>query len=115
MTANGWFQIFLFIAIIFAITKPLGAFMARVFSREKPFLDPILRPPEKLIYRLTGVNDEVEMKWSEYAISMLLFSAVTMLALYVMQRTQHLLPWNPQKLGAVPPDLAFRTTPARAP
>ena len=61
MTANGWFQIFLFIAIIFAITKPLGAFMARVFSREKTFLDPMLRPLEKLIYRLTGVNDEVEM------------------------------------------------------
>jgi potassium-transporting ATPase potassium-binding subunit len=109
MTANGWFQIFLFLAIIFAITKPLGAYMTRVFSREKTFLDPILRPFEKLLYRLTGVDDEVEMKWSEYAISMLLFSVVSMLALYVMQRAQQLLPWNPQKLGAVSPALAFNT------
>lgn len=109
MTGNGWFQIFLFIAVIFAITKPLGAFMARVFSREKTFIDPILKPVEKLIYRLTGVNDEVEMKWSDYATSMLLFSAVTMIALYVMQRVQLLLPWNPQKLRAVPPALAFNT------
>jgi K+-transporting ATPase ATPase A chain len=109
MTANGWFQILLFLAIIFAITKPLGSFMARVFSGERTFLDPVVRPVERLIYRLTRVDADREMKWTEYAISMLLFSAVSMLVLYVMQRVQPFLPWNPQNLAAVPPDLSFNT------
>jgi K+-transporting ATPase ATPase A chain len=109
MTANGWFQILLFLAIIFAITKPFGSFMARVFSGERTFLDPVLRPAERLIYRLTGVDQEREMKWAEYAISMLLFSAVSMLVLYFMQRVQQFLPWNPQKMAGVGSDLAFNT------
>lgn len=109
MTANGWFQILLFFAIIFAATKPLGLFMARVFSGERTFLHPVLRPVERLIYRLTRVDQEREMKWTEYAISMLLFSAISMLVLYFIQRVQTLLPWNPQKLAAVGPDLAFNT------
>jgi K+-transporting ATPase ATPase A chain len=109
MTANGWFQILLFFAIIFAVTKPLGAFMARVFSGERTFLDPVLKPVERLIYRLTWVDQEREMKWTEYAVSMLLFSAVSMLVLYVIQRVQLFLPWNPQKLAGVGPALAFNT------
>jgi len=109
MTANGWFQILLFFAIIFAATKPLGLFMARVFSGERTFLDPVLRPAERLIYRLTRVDQEREMKWTEYAISMLLFSSISMLVLYFIQRVQIFLPWNPQKLAAVGPDLAFNT------
>jgi K+-transporting ATPase ATPase A chain len=109
MTANGWFQILLFFAIIFAATKPLGLFMARVFSGERTFLDPVLRPVERLIYRLTRVDQEREMKWTEYAVSMLLFSAISMLVLYFIQRVQIFLPWNPQKLAAVGPDLAFNT------
>jgi len=111
MTANGWFQIAVFLAVVLALTKPLGVFMARVFSRERTFLDPVLRPIERLIYRLTGVDENHEMRWTEYAVSMLLFSAVPMLLLYLLQRVQgwHLLPFNPQKLGAVPPALAFNT------
>src|SRR5437763_15084379 len=109
MTANGWFQIALFLALILAVTKPLGVFMAKVFNREPTWLDPVLRPVERLIYRLTGVDEQHEMRWTEYAIAMLLFSAVSMLLLYVMQRCQQWMPWNPQKLAAVAPALAFNT------
>jgi potassium-transporting ATPase potassium-binding subunit len=110
MTANGWFQILFFLALILAVTKPLGVFMARVFSGERTFLDPMLRPVERLLYRLTGVDEKYEMRWTEYATSMLLFSAVSMLLLYVIQRVQGLLPFNPQKFGAVnPTHLAFNT------
>lgn len=109
MTANGWFQIFLFLAVVFALTKPLGVFMARVFNREKTFLDPVLRPIEELVYRLTGVDENRDMRWTEYTISMLLFSGVSLLFLYVIERAQQWLPLNPQKLTAVAPDLAFNT------
>jgi K+-transporting ATPase ATPase A chain len=109
MTVNGWFQILLFLGIILAITKPIGFFLARVFSGERTVLDPLLRPVERLIYRLTAVDDQQEMKWTEYGIAVLLFSAVSMLLLYVMMRLQSYLPWNPQKFGAVSPDLAFNT------
>ena len=101
MTANGWLQILFFFAIIFAVTKPLGVFMAHVFNREKTFLDRLLRPIERLIYRLTGVNEKREMHWTEYAVTMLLFSAVSMLVLYLIQRLQGHLPFNPQHLPGV--------------
>lgn len=101
MTLNGWLQILLFFAIICAITKPLGVFMTNVFNRQRTFLDPVLRPIERVIYRLTRVNEQREMKWTEYAISMLLFSAVSMLVLYLIQRLQGVLPFNPQQLGGV--------------
>jgi K+-transporting ATPase ATPase A chain len=110
MTANGWIQIALFLGLILAVTKPLGVFMTHVFTREKTFLDPILRPLERLIYRLTGVDEQHEMRWTEYATTMLLFSAVSMLVLYGMQRLQGVLPFNPQKLpGVSPAHLAFNT------
>ena len=111
MTANGWFQILLFFAVLLAVTKPLGVFMTRVFSREKTFLDPVLRPVERLIYRCCGIDDSREMDWKEYAISMLLFSVVSMLVLYLIERVQGLkfMPWNPQHLANVGPDLAFNT------
>src|SRR6266550_2195132 len=109
MTANGWFQIGIFLALVLAVTKPLGIFMSRVFNREHTFMDLALRPVERLLYRLTGVDEHHEMRWTEYAFAMLLFSAVSMLVLYVQQRIQGLLPLNQQKLGAVPPDLAFNT------
>ncbi len=110
MTANGWFQILVFLALIFLVTKPLGVFMARVFSREKTFMDPVLRPIERLLYRVTGVDEDHEMRWTEYAISMLLFSVVSMILLYLIQRLQGFLPFNPQKFGAVnPPHVAFNT------
>ncbi|MGD0305915.1 MAG: potassium-transporting ATPase subunit KdpA [Candidatus Acidiferrales bacterium] len=109
MTANGWFQIFFFVLVIFLITKPLGVFMTRVFAREKTFLDPVLRPIERLIYAVCGVEENREMRWTEYAFAMLLFSGVSMVVLYAMQRLQHALPWNPQGLANVGTDLAFNT------
>lgn len=109
MTLNGWLQIVLFLGLILAITKPLGVYMARVFSGERTLLDPVLRPVERLLYRLTAVDEQHEMKWTEYGIVMLLFSAVSMLLLYLLLRVQRFLPWNPQKFGAVAPDLSFNT------
>jgi potassium-transporting ATPase potassium-binding subunit len=110
MTANGWLQILLFLAVVLLVTKPLGVFMARVFGRERTFMDPVLRPLERLVYRVTGVDENHEMRWTEYAISMLLFSLVSMLLLYLLERLQAYLPLNPQKLGAVSPaHLAFNT------
>jgi K+-transporting ATPase ATPase A chain len=109
MTLNGWLQILLFFAAVVLVTKPVGTFMAKVFSREKTFLDPVMRPVERLIYRLTGVHEDREMRWTEYSIAMLLFSGVSMLVLYLLERTQQWLPLNPQKFAAVAPDLAFNT------
>ena len=109
MTANGWLQIGVFLLTVFAVTPLLGGFMARVFSRQKTFLDPVVRPLERLIYRLTGVDETREMRWTEYAIAILMFSVVSLLVLYVMQRVQHVLPLNPQGFGPVAPDLAFNT------
>src|SRR5450755_843662 len=110
MTLNGWLQILVFLGLIFAVTKPLGVFMTHVFSRERTFLDPVLRPVERLLYRLTGVDESHEMRWTEYATTMLVFSAVSMLFLYLIQRIQGMLPFNPQHLGAVTPEhVAFNT------
>jgi K+-transporting ATPase ATPase A chain len=109
MTANGWFQIAVFVLVLFAVTKPIGAFMARVFSGEKTFLDPVMRPIERLMYRATGVDEKHEMRWTEYAVSVLLFSAVSLLLLYLIERVQGWLPLNPQKFAAVPQALAFNT------
>ena len=110
MTINGWLQIIVFLALIFAVTKPLGVFMTRVFSRERTFLDPVLRPVERLLYRVTGVDENHEMRWTEYATAMLLFSVVSMLLLYLIERIQGMLPFNPQHFTAVTPQhLAFNT------
>jgi K+-transporting ATPase ATPase A chain len=109
MTANGWFQIGLFLAVIFLLTKPLGIFLVRVFERKRTFLDPVLRPIERFLYRITGVDENKEMPWTEYGISMLLFSGVSMLVLYLMERLQHWLPFNPQNVANVAPDLAWNT------
>jgi K+-transporting ATPase ATPase A chain len=109
MTANGWFQIGLFVAVIFLITKPLGIYLVRVFERQRTFLDPVLRPVEKILYRISGVDEQKEMSWIEYGVTMLLFSAVSMLLLYFLERLQHWLPFNPQKLANVAPDLAWNT------
>ena len=110
MTANGWLQILFFLLLIFLVTKPMGIFLAHVFNREKTFLDPLLRPVERLLYRLTAVDEHHEMPWTEYAVAMLLFSLVSMILLYLMERLQGSLPFfNPQKFVAVNPALAFNT------
>ena len=101
MTFNGWLQILLFTAIIIAIAKPLGLFMTHVFNGERTFLHPVIRPIERLVYKLTGVDEKREMHWTEYAAAMLLFSAVSMLLLYVIQRLQGYLPLNPQNFAGV--------------
>jgi K+-transporting ATPase ATPase A chain len=111
MTANGWLQIALFFLVLLAVTKPLGIYMARVFAGERTFLDPVLRPVERLIFRSTGIDETREMDWKEYAVAMLLFSAVSMLILYLIERIQglHFMPWNPQHFTGVEPHLAFNT------
>jgi len=109
MTANGWFQMGLYVLAIFLVTKPLGIFMARVFGGQKTFLDPVLRPVERLIYRLCGVDEKREMRWTEYGAAMLLFSGVSLIFLYLTERMQQWLPLNPQKFASVPPDLAWNT------
>lgn len=109
MTINGWLQILFFFAVILTVTKPLGVFMTRVFNRERTWLDPVLRPLERLIYRLTGVDERSEMRWTEYAEAMLLFSLASMLVLYLLQRLQGSLPFNPQKLAGIIPSSSFNT------
>jgi len=109
MTANGWFQIALFFVLIVLIARPLGIYMAKVFERRKTFLDPVLVPIERLLYRLTDVEANKEMRWTEYGIAMLLFSLVSMLVLYLIERVQTWLPWNPQHLPNVPAVLALNT------
>ena len=109
MTANGWFQIGLYVLVLFLITKPIGIFLTRVFERQKTFLDPLLRPVERLIYRLCGVDENKEMRWTEYGTTMLIFSAVSLILLYLFERLQQWLPWNPQRFANVSPDLAWNT------
>lgn len=109
MSVQGIVQIALYVAILFAVTKPLGLYMARVFEGERTFLSPVLEPVEPVIYRIAGVDPSVEHKWSTYTAAMLLFTVVGWLVLYGMQRLQGLLPLNPQGLGAVSPDSSFNT------
>ncbi len=109
MTVNGWIQILVFIALVVAVTRPLGGFMTRVFTGERTLLSPVVGPVERCLYRLAGVDERTEQHWVSYAVSMLLFSAAGMLLLYALQRLQAVLPLNPQGMAAVPPDLAFNT------
>jgi K+-transporting ATPase ATPase A chain len=109
MTSNGWLQILFYLGVLSLLTKPLGIFLYRVFERKGTFLDPILRPIERLIYRACGVDESKEMDWKDYGVAMLLFSGVSLLLLYLIERVQFWLPWNPQKLANVPSDLAWNT------
>src|SRR5580658_1216761 len=109
MSANGWLQFGLYSLILLATVRPVGAYMARVLEGERTWLDPILRPIERLIYKLSGVNAAEEMNWREYAFAVLGFSAVTLVATYAIERLQAHLPWNPQAIANVGPDLAWNT------
>jgi potassium-transporting ATPase potassium-binding subunit len=109
MTAIGWVQIVLYCAIIVAITPVLGAYMARVFSGERTFLSPILRPVEVGIYKVAGVNEQSEQHAVTYTVAMLLFHVGGFLILYVLMRVQQWLPFNPAEQSAVAPDLSFNT------
>jgi len=107
MTTNGWLQIGVFFALVLLAAKPMGLYLARVYSGEKTLLDPVLRPVERLLYRMTGVDPAEEMRWTQYATAMLVFSLATMLLTYAVERTQHWLPLNPQHLSAIEPYLAW--------
>jgi K+-transporting ATPase ATPase A chain len=109
MTANGWLQFLVFSVILLASVRPVGAYLARVLEGERTWLDPLLRPIERLIYKLSGVEADHEMNWREYAFALLGFSVISLLMTYGIERLQALLPWNPQKLAAVGPDLAWNT------
>ncbi len=109
MTANGWLQFAVYSMVLLATVKPVGAYMARVLEGESTWLDPVLRPCERLIYKLSGVKSDKEMNWREYAGSLLGFSAVSLLFTYVIERLQAYLPFNPQHLANVGPDLAWNT------
>ena len=109
MTTNGWLQIVLFFVCVLALTKPMGAYLTRVFERRRTWLDPVLNPLEHLLYRATGIHADEEMRWTEYLVCMLVFSAATLVLTYVVERLQSHLPWNPQHLAGVAPDLAWNT------
>jgi K+-transporting ATPase ATPase A chain len=109
MTANGWLQFLLFFVVLVALMRPLGLYMARVFEREHTFADPLLKPIERFLYQMFGVRSNEEMTWGEYTASLLLFSLVSMLLTYIIERAQRWLPWNPQHLAGVAPDLAWNT------
>jgi potassium-transporting ATPase potassium-binding subunit len=109
MTANGWLQFALFFGVMLVLMRPLGLYMARVVEGQKTFLDPVLRPVERLLYRSCGIESDREMSWRQYSVAMLLFSLVSMLLTYLIERVQYFLPWNPQHLAGVAPALAFNT------
>ncbi|HLJ22116.1 MAG TPA: potassium-transporting ATPase subunit KdpA, partial [Stellaceae bacterium] len=110
MTFNGWLQIAVFSAIIIAITKPFGGYMTRVFAGERTVLSPVLRPIERMIYWLCGVEEETEQHWTIYAAAVLIFSFVGFLILYALQRLQNVLPLNPQGMDAISPDSSLNTS-----
>jgi K+-transporting ATPase ATPase A chain len=110
MTANGWIQIALYAAIIIAITTPLGSYMTKVFAGERTLLSPLLRPVERSLYWVCRIDEKEEQHWTTYAVAMLAFSVAGFITLYLLQRLQGVLPYNPQKFGAVAPDLAFNTS-----
>ena len=109
MTLNGWLQIIVYLIILVLLVKPLGLFMAKVYQGERTFLSPVISPIERLTYRLSGVNTEEEMDWKKYSVSMLLFSLVGFIFLYLLQRMQGYLPLNPTGMGAVSPDSSLNT------
>jgi K+-transporting ATPase ATPase A chain len=109
MTTNGILQIVFYLAVLVLAVKPLGAFMARVFQRERTFLDPVFGPVERFIYRLAKINSSEEMDWKENAVAMLLFNFVGFIIVYALQRLQQFLPLNPQGMTAVTSDSSFNT------
>jgi K+-transporting ATPase ATPase A chain len=110
MTANGFLQIAVYFLLLLALTKPLGGYMTRVFAGERTWLSPLLLPVEKFFYRLAGIDAKREQDWKTYAVAMLLFSLAGFASLYLLQRVQSLLPFNPQGMSDVAPDLAFNTS-----
>ena len=109
MTTSGVLRIVLYLAVVFLLVKPLGAYMARVYEGGRTVFDPLLRPLERLLYRLSRIDPDEDMTWQTYAIAMLVFTVAGELLLYALQRLQGVFPFNPQGFGPVPPDLALNT------
>jgi K+-transporting ATPase ATPase A chain len=118
MSTIGIAEIAIYFLIVLAVTKPMGVFMARLFEGQRTFLHPVLRPVERLWYRLCGIQEDAEQRWTQYAGSLLAFSLVSFFFVYLIQRLQGYLPLNPQGFGtahppagatALTPDLAFNT------
>ncbi|MBE0672617.1 MAG: potassium-transporting ATPase subunit KdpA [Anaerolineales bacterium] len=106
---NTWLQLIFYFGTLLLLTKPIGAYMAKVYQGERLFLDPVLGPVERFLYRLSGIDPRSEMTWKTYAIAMLLFNILGLIVVYLLQRLQGILPLNPQGLGAVLPDSAWNT------
>jgi K+-transporting ATPase ATPase A chain len=109
MNIFSWIQLIFYLAVLIALAKPLGSYMARVYQGEHTFLDRVLGPVERLVYRLAGVNSEEDMNWKTYAIAVMLFNVLGLIVVYLLQRLQGVLPLNPQGLGAVTPDSSWNT------
>jgi hypothetical protein len=109
MTVNGLLQIALYFGLTLLLIRPLGRYMARVYNGERTWLDPALRPVERIIYWISGIKPQQEQHWTTYTAAMLLFNLSGMVLLYTLQRIQHVLPLNPQHFDPVSPDLAFNT------
>ena len=109
MTAQGFLQIFIYLAVLLGLAKPLGIYMARVYQNESVGLNRWFSGLENLLYRLSGIKPEQEMRWSQYALAVLVFNLLGLLVVYLLQRFQDILPLNPQALAAVSPDSAFNT------
>jgi K+-transporting ATPase ATPase A chain len=109
MDLNSYLQIAIYFIVLILLVKPLGLYMAHVYQGESTFLDRPIRPVERLIYRLIGIDPQDEMDWKKYTIALLVFSALSVLVVYLLQRVQGLLPLNPQKFGATTPDLSLNT------
>src|SRR6202161_1111983 len=110
MTVNGWLQVALYCVLLVLLTKPLGGYMTRVFTGERTLFSPVLRPLERGLYRVSGVDENQEQHWVTYAVAMLAFTFAGFVVLYALQRLQSVLPFNPQKFDPVSPDLAFNTS-----
>lgn len=109
MNLSSWIQLIFYIVVLLLLAKPLGSFMAKVYQRERTFLDPVLSPVERFLYRVSGVKPEEEMSWKTYAVAAVVFNMLGLLAVYTLQRLQVILPLNPQGLGAVTPDSSWNT------
>src|SRR5438270_1991450 len=109
MSIPGLLQRVLYVVVLVLITRPIGQHMARVFTGERTFLDPLMGPAERAIYRVTAVDPAAEQSWVGYSFALLVFSAAGAVVTYAIERLQNVLPFNPQGLDAVPPDLAFNT------
>src|ERR1041384_1784980 len=107
MSAHGYLQLVLYIVVLLALARPLGAYMARVFEGQSAGLNTVCAPFERLLYIVCGVDASKEMRWTQYALAMLAFNLLGALVVYALQRLQHILPLNPQALGAVSPDASF--------